>query len=130
VNGGPTSSGGGRPAPSTSSLHASSDHIYALVATPTPDPDSAGSNVRGTKCQIVHLRPISGAESEGNGILEDHDKTTPNLLDMIPPPPHYPPPRFTPASTPMEERVVQSTPDVTDLYSKLQFNPFTSQKKL
>ena len=43
VNGGPNSSGvGGRLAPSASSLHASSDHIYALVATPTPDPDSAG----------------------------------------------------------------------------------------
>ena len=50
-------------------------------------------NSKGAKCQIVQLRPLSGAESEGNGILEDHDKTTPNLLDMIPPPPHYPPPR-------------------------------------
>ena len=52
------------------------------------------NNGQGAKCQIVQLRPISGAESEGNGILEDHDKTTPNLLDMIPPPPHYPPPRL------------------------------------
>ena len=155
----PNSSSGGRLAPSTSSLHASSDHIYALVATPTPDPDSG----KGAKCQIVQLRPISGAESEGNGILEDHDKTTPNLLDMIPPPPHYPPPRhgncsvilctspqwnllikiqkqihhihkiihdsrLTTASPPLEERVVQSTPDVTDLYSKVQFADIASCK--
>ena len=30
--------------------------------------------------------------------------------------------RFTTESTPLEERVVQSTPDVTDLYSKVQLN--------
>ena len=31
-------------------------------------------------------------------------------------------PRFNPASTQLEERVVQSNPDVTDLYSKVKFN--------
>ncbi len=71
-------------------MHASSDHIYALVATPetAKKPPQNEANV------AVQLRPLSMA-SEGAGFLEDPDKTNPNLLDMIPPPPHYPPP--TPA---------------------------------
>ena len=34
--------------------------------------------------------------------------------------------RFTTESTPLGERVVHSTPDVTDLYSKVQLNQYIS----
>jgi hypothetical protein len=91
----------------SASLQASSDHIYALVATPET----------ARKGNIVQLRPLSGA-IEGNGALADPDKTTPNLLDIIPPPPLYPPPKHVKV-TQDSVNLRQSTPDVSDLYSKV-----------
>ena len=77
------------------SNNASSDHIYAIVATPE---SRRGGGLTGSElAKRKQINRISLSSANSLITLENCDngnKTTPNsILEILPPPPHYPPPK-------------------------------------